>query len=177
MPANGRGGGGQSHKPSGAGSSGSGAGSSGSGAGSNGDYDGDYDGYGATVLCALKFDAQGCLRLKGRELMAPPDLKGAVLPSLFWAAGFSFSRSEVIEEVSEATQQCSRGVRIQCSIRIVLSSAPYVDVGSVRAATLPLLRRGVHHGRSDVDEWMGLLCPSPDDRVPPVGEGGAAILS
>jgi [Skp1-protein]-hydroxyproline N-acetylglucosaminyltransferase len=59
----------------------------------------EFGGYSATVLCAYKFDEQGCLRLKGRELAAAPDLSGPVLPSLFWAAGFTFSRSEQIREV------------------------------------------------------------------------------
>ena len=49
-----------------------------------------------TVLCATHFDADGMLRTKGRALRSPPT---APLPALFWAAGFSFSRAQLIQEV------------------------------------------------------------------------------
>ena len=45
-----------------------------------------------TLLCASSFGADGMLRLCGRRLAA----RGAApLPSLFWAAGLSFSRAEL----------------------------------------------------------------------------------
>ncbi|GAB4817949.1 hypothetical protein N2152v2_004995 [Parachlorella kessleri] len=49
-----------------------------------------------TVLCATHFDADGMLRTKGRALRSPP---AAPLPALFWAAGFSFSRAQLLQEV------------------------------------------------------------------------------
>lgn len=59
-----------------------------------------------TLLCASHFDSHGILRTKGRRLKV--DLKAdreslgvseLLLPSLFWASGFSFSRSNVLVEV------------------------------------------------------------------------------
>jgi len=45
-----------------------------------------------TLLCASSFGADGMLRLRGRRLAAR---SAAPLPSLFWAAGLSFSRAEL----------------------------------------------------------------------------------
>lgn len=49
-----------------------------------------------TLLCADRFDGDGMLRLKGRRLEGTTT---APLPSLFWAAGFSFSRKHLLQEV------------------------------------------------------------------------------
>ena len=44
------------------------------------------------ILCAERFDEDGMLRIIGRRLKNP-GLEVKPIPSLFWAAGFSFSRS------------------------------------------------------------------------------------
>jgi [Skp1-protein]-hydroxyproline N-acetylglucosaminyltransferase len=49
----------------------------------------------ATLLCATHFDPDGMLRCRGRRLRHRPPKP---LLSLFWAAGFSFSRAEIIQE-------------------------------------------------------------------------------
>ena len=53
-----------------------------------------------TLLCTRAgddaFDADGMLRFRARLLSAPPC---APVPSAFWAAGFSFSRGELVREV------------------------------------------------------------------------------
>nr|CCA15104.1 putative [Albugo laibachii Nc14] len=48
-----------------------------------------------TILCASHFDDTGMLRQAGRVIHRPHDRP---IPSLFWAAGFSFSSASVIEE-------------------------------------------------------------------------------
>lgn len=49
------------------------------------------------VLCAKQFQAKdGMLRIHGRRLKKCPEVP---LPGLFWAAGFTFSHSRVIQEV------------------------------------------------------------------------------
>ena len=51
-----------------------------------------------TVLCAGSFGEDGLLRVVGRKLRhAPP----APVPSLFWAAGLSFSRAQLLLEVRD----------------------------------------------------------------------------
>lgn len=50
----------------------------------------------AALLCATHFDQDGLLRIKGRALRTAPP---APLPSLFWAAGLSFSRAQLFLEV------------------------------------------------------------------------------
>ena len=50
----------------------------------------------STLLCAERFDADGILRLRGRRLT---EAHTEPLPSLFWAAGFSFSRRTLLQEV------------------------------------------------------------------------------
>eukprot|EP00644_Phytophthora_capsici_P014857 jgi/Phyca11/554741/estExt2_Genewise1Plus.C_PHYCAscaffold_650008 len=57
-----------------------------------------------TVLCASSFDDHGMLRQTGRILSTVSDSYVSVLlyrplPSLLWAAGFTFSSSRVIDEV------------------------------------------------------------------------------
>lgn len=53
-----------------------------------------------TLLCTRAgddaFDADGMLRFRARLLSAPPC---APVPSAFWAAGFSFSRGDLVREV------------------------------------------------------------------------------
>jgi hypothetical protein len=49
-----------------------------------------------TLLCAGDFDSDGLLRVVARSLASPPS---SPLPSLFWAAGFSFSRAALLQEV------------------------------------------------------------------------------
>ncbi|KAL4430803.1 hypothetical protein ABPG75_006059 [Micractinium tetrahymenae] len=50
-----------------------------------------------TVLCASQFgEPDGLLRIRGRKLREP---LAAPAPALFWAAGFSFSRAQLIQEV------------------------------------------------------------------------------
>ena len=49
-----------------------------------------------TLLCANHFGPEGMLRLKGSRLAQHAE---APIPSLFWAAGFSFSRSQLLTEV------------------------------------------------------------------------------
>ncbi len=51
-----------------------------------------------TVLCSRGFGPDSTLRLVGRRLAASPG-DDAPLPSRFWAAGFSFSRSRLLQEV------------------------------------------------------------------------------
>ncbi|GMH32289.1 hypothetical protein BSKO_00123 [Bryopsis sp. KO-2023] len=48
------------------------------------------------LLCAESFDQDGMLRIAGRRLSQPHD---APIPTLFWAAGFSFSKSSLLAEV------------------------------------------------------------------------------
>ena len=48
------------------------------------------------VLCAREFDADGMLRILGRRLKAAGRRP---IYSLFWAAGFSFSRATLLQEV------------------------------------------------------------------------------
>ncbi|GAX76680.1 hypothetical protein CEUSTIGMA_g4126.t1 [Chlamydomonas eustigma] len=67
-----------------------------------------YDGEGASAsvpsesqavlphMCASSFDEQGMLRFVARALRSAPSHP---LPSLFWAAGFSFSRAALMKEV------------------------------------------------------------------------------
>ncbi len=51
-----------------------------------------------TVLCASHFgETDGLLRIVGRKLREPLT---ALVPALFWAAGFSFSRAQLIQEAS-----------------------------------------------------------------------------
>jgi [Skp1-protein]-hydroxyproline N-acetylglucosaminyltransferase len=56
-----------------------------------------------TLLCASHFDEDGILRIKGKRFHAKDDNKGKseneLVPSLFWASGFSFSRGYVYNEV------------------------------------------------------------------------------
>lgn len=53
-----------------------------------------------TVLCASHFGEQdGLLRIRGRKLREAP---AAPFPALFWGAGLSFSRAQLILEVSQA---------------------------------------------------------------------------
>ncbi|KAK9819250.1 hypothetical protein WJX81_000875 [Elliptochloris bilobata] len=69
-------------------------------------YPPDYEGTGAaaltpeddrpTLLCGAGFGEDGFLRLRGRRLAARAP---APLPSLFWAAGLSFSRAELFLEL------------------------------------------------------------------------------
>ncbi|DBA04050.1 TPA: hypothetical protein N0F65_009397 [Lagenidium giganteum] len=49
-----------------------------------------------TLLCASQFDEHGMLRQSSKTLLSKPS---GPVPSLFWAAGFAFSSSKVIEEV------------------------------------------------------------------------------
>jgi len=49
-----------------------------------------------SILCAKKFDSAGRFRIAARSLQQKPN---EPLPSFFWAAGFAFSRAEVIREV------------------------------------------------------------------------------
>ncbi|GLD93938.1 hypothetical protein PINS_up002543 [Pythium insidiosum] len=49
-----------------------------------------------TLLCASRFDEDGTLRQASKTLAKKAD---SPLPSLFWAAGFAFSSSQVVEEV------------------------------------------------------------------------------
>lgn len=49
-----------------------------------------------SVLCAKGFANDGMLRIAAKRLAKPPS---APVPSLFWAAGYAFSRAEVIREV------------------------------------------------------------------------------
>lgn len=49
-----------------------------------------------TLLCADRFDEDGMLRLRGRRLAKVQDTP---IKSLFWAAGFSFSRKDLLQEV------------------------------------------------------------------------------
>ena len=49
-----------------------------------------------TLLRASHFGPDGMLRLKGSRLARAADTP---IPSLFWAAGFSFSRSALLTEV------------------------------------------------------------------------------
>ncbi|KAJ0398373.1 hypothetical protein ATCC90586_000710 [Pythium insidiosum] len=49
-----------------------------------------------TLLCASRFDEDGMLRQASKTLAKKAD---SPIPSLFWAAGFAFSSSQVIEEV------------------------------------------------------------------------------
>lgn len=49
------------------------------------------------MLCAGEWGPDGLLRLRGRKLRQP---LGAPEPALFWAAGLSFSRAQLIQEVS-----------------------------------------------------------------------------
>lgn len=49
-----------------------------------------------TVLCASGFGPEGLLRISGRKLR---EVLAAPQPALFWAAGFSFSRAQVLLEV------------------------------------------------------------------------------
>ena len=52
----------------------------------------------STVLCASHFGEQdGLLRIRGRKLREAP---AAPFPALFWGAGLSFSRAQLILEVS-----------------------------------------------------------------------------
>ena len=50
-----------------------------------------------TLLRASHFGADGMLRLIGSRVTARPD--DVPLPSMFWAAGFSFSCSRLLQEV------------------------------------------------------------------------------
>ena len=50
-----------------------------------------------TLLCADRFDEDGMLRLRGRRLA---EVHTMPLKSLFWAAGFSFSRQDLPLEAS-----------------------------------------------------------------------------
>eukprot|EP00803_Ostreobium_quekettii_P001537 evm.model.scf_347.10 EVM.evm.TU.scf_347.10 scf_347:75776-79087(-) len=52
----------------------------------------------ATLLCADRFDHEGMLRLRSRTLSRRPS-EGRPIPSRFWAAGFSFSRSKLLQNV------------------------------------------------------------------------------
>lgn len=56
-----------------------------------------------TLLCAAKFAADGFLRLRGRRLTARA---AAPLPSLFWAAGLSFSRAELFLQACAQITKC-----------------------------------------------------------------------
>lgn len=53
------------------------------------------------LLRASHFGQYGMLRLVGSRLA---ECAAAPLPSLFWAAGFSFSRSQLIQEVKHFVQ-------------------------------------------------------------------------
>ncbi len=71
----------------------------------------------AVLLRASHFGQDGMLRLVGSRLA---ELAVTPLPSFFWAAGFSFSRSQLIQEViapQDFTCKASHG-----PIRIYLTS-------------------------------------------------------
>jgi hypothetical protein len=61
-----------------------------------------------TLLCTrpadAAFDADGMLRFRARLLAAPPC---APVPTAFWAAGFSFSRGELVREVRICIYTCT----------------------------------------------------------------------
>ena len=69
-----------------------------------------------TLLCTraadAAFDADGMLRFRARLLAAPPC---APVPTAFWAAGFSFSRGELVREVhlyiAHACGACTTALR------------------------------------------------------------------
>jgi len=66
-----------------------------------------------TVLSAEGFGADGLLRIRGRKLKEPLE---APVPALFWAAGLSFSRSQLIQEVrgEPAITSASSGCSAVC---------------------------------------------------------------
>lgn len=78
-----------------------------------------------TLLCASHFGPEGMLRLKGSRLAQYAD---APVPSLFWAAGFSFSRSQLLTEVSK-----------------VISPSYYVAQPSLCSHSLNTLAQGHRH--------------------------------
>lgn len=49
-----------------------------------------------TLLCASGFGSEGLLRIRGKLLKEP---RSGPLPSLFWAAGYSFSKAALLQEV------------------------------------------------------------------------------
>ena len=55
-----------------------------------------------TILCADHFDKDGMLRIKGKRLVPPSSLHTNIQTprsSLFWASGFSFSKSLLLQEI------------------------------------------------------------------------------
>ncbi len=53
-----------------------------------------------TLLCASHFDKDNVLRIKGKRFRAKDNIdENEIVPSLFWASGFSFTNSKVYEEV------------------------------------------------------------------------------
>ena len=60
-----------------------------------------------TLLCASHFGPEDMLRLKGSRLAQRAD---APIPSLFWAAGFSFSRSQLLTEACRMTDPFPLGL-------------------------------------------------------------------
>ena len=64
------------------------------------------------VLCAREFDAVGMLRIFGRRLKAAASRP---IPGLFWAAGFSFSRAALLQEVIP----CVRVICLLTSCRLM----------------------------------------------------------
>lgn len=59
-----------------------------------------------TVLCAEGWGPDGLLRIRGRKLKEP---LAAPTPALFWAAGLSFSRAQLIQEVRSGLGRRLRG--------------------------------------------------------------------
>lgn len=57
-----------------------------------------YEDIDGTLLCASHFDENGILRTVGRRLLKQNE-HITIIPSLFWASGFSFTRAGVIHEV------------------------------------------------------------------------------
>ena len=51
-----------------------------------------------TMMMAQGYNSDGMLRLVGKSV--PAALSPGVVPARFWAAGFSFSRADIITEVS-----------------------------------------------------------------------------
>lgn len=51
------------------------------------------------LLCAQKFNQDGLLTFVARSMVRSRLSQDTPVPSLFWAAGFSFSRSSLIKEV------------------------------------------------------------------------------
>ncbi|MBF0168419.1 MAG: methyltransferase domain-containing protein [Alphaproteobacteria bacterium] len=69
------------------------------------------------VLLAGSFDSEHILINKGRKL-APEDAPATVIPSMLYAAGFSFSSSQVLKEVPYDPFICFIGEEISMALRL-----------------------------------------------------------